>query len=173
MIYCEKELSLTVGILAANKSFEQIRTSYESVFSLRYEASRLVAIMESEDDSELKQKKINYIKKGICLTSMIDELCKVSSTDWIYIVFAGRKLPKNIDGKLSRYIQSYKDVIFPVVNRVWNFVDGSLDGLLINKKFHSEVGNFGSGDNLNFTKLVWADKAMSLGARFKAIVGAT
>ena len=61
--------------------------------------------------------------------------------------------------------------MFPVVDRIWNFVDGSINGLMLSKKLHEEVGDFGSGDNLQLTKLIWAHKAIEKGCKFKAIVG--
>jgi hypothetical protein len=172
MIYFEKDLNLTIGILAANKTFEQIRATYESLGVLKYPVQRLVNVPEDYDVTELKNRKYNFIQKGKTLTSLIDGLCKEAKTEWIYFAFAGRKVQKNIDSKYSIYASDYKNVIFPVVKRVWNFVDGSMDGLLINKKFHEEVGEFGDGDDLEITKLMWAGKAVEKGAKFKAIVGA-
>lgn len=172
MIYFEKDLNLTVGILAANKTFEQIRATYESLGALKFPVQRLVNIPEDQDSSELKTRKYNFIQNGKTLTSLIDGLCREAKTEWIYFAFAGRRVQKNIDSKLSLYVNDYKNVIFPVVKRVWNFVDGSMDGLLINKKFHEEVGDFGDADDLEITKLMWAGKAIEKGAKFKAIVGA-
>ena len=114
----------------------------------------------------------DIVQGGMCITSMIDAACSHSKTEWVYTVLAGSILKKGIDCKISKYIKSERDVIFPVVDRIWNFVDGSINGLLLNRNFHSEVGELGFGKNLQYTKLIWADKAMQKGANFKGIVGA-
>ena len=47
-----------------------------------------------------------------------------------------------------------------------------MNGILINKEFHKEVGIFGSGNNLQDTKVLWAERALTKGVKFKAIVNA-
>jgi hypothetical protein len=104
------------------------------------------------------------------IASLCNEGIRRCRKDWAYIVFAGSKIRKYVDVKLSRYAESEKDVIFPVVDRKWNFIDATTNGLLINKNFYMDVGNFKDVNDFKLTKLEWADKAIAKGAKFKAIV---
>jgi hypothetical protein len=104
------------------------------------------------------------------IAALCNEGIRRCRKDWAYIVFAGSKIRKYVDLKLSKYVESDKDVVFPVVNRKWNFIDGTLNGMLINKNFYSSVGNFKDLNDLQLTKLEWAEKALAKGVRFKAIV---
>ena len=73
--------------------------------------------------------------------------------------------------KFSFYIGSEKDILFPVANRKYNFIDGTLNGLFINKKTFKEVGEMNDEGSLEFVKAEWAMSAIEYGCKFKAIIG--
>ena len=74
------------------------------------------------------------------------------------------------------WTSSEKDVFFPIgiYNEVGgvvdNFVDCSLNGILIDKDFFSKVGKM-SDNPLNISKLFWMMDAMEKGASFKGVLG--
>jgi hypothetical protein len=124
----------------------------------------------SPKNQDKKQYKYTTFFGENSIASLCNEGIKRCRQDWAYIVFAGSKIRKYVDAKLTKYIQSEKDVIFPVVDRKWNFINATINGLLINKHFYIDVGNFKDVNDFQITKLEWADKALNKGAKFKAIV---
>ena len=85
--------------------------------------------------------------------------------EWAFFVDSGTKVQNRIDEKMSKYVDTYKDVCFPVINRVFHFPLANLNCLLISKKFYEEVGEFEDFELPELTKLIWSEKAVSLGGR--------
>ena len=169
MFYESKKLETTLAIISINSYFYEIQKTINSSAFLTEDCEKLAVIpFECKLEENVNCPVING---GYCITSMFDTAIKNSKTEWVLLVFAGAYLQKNLDKKYSKYIQSYKDILFPVANRIWNFPEGSMNGIYINKKFHQEVGDFGKGNDLEITKLNWAARAIEKGAKFKAIVG--
>jgi len=172
MLYQSSKLDMTIAILAHEKTMADIKRTFDSFANLQFDYKRILCVSEQSEISSPIFDNTVLCKSGNCMTSLIDAACKIAKTEWLFFVFAGSYMPKNADNKNSKYAQDYKDVVFPVVNRQWNFVDATMNGLLISKQFHEEVGDFGSGNHLDITKLIWADRAIQKGVKFKAIVGA-
>jgi hypothetical protein len=174
MYYETKDLNLCVVIVSFTGDVAEIRKTYFSAGLLSKKYPVLVVIPDGKtvDLEELNITDLPVMNGGNCVTSLFDTGIENCLGDWAYMVFAGTSLRKDMDLKLSRYADHESDVLFPVVDRIWNFVDGSMNGILINKNFFQSVGEFGSGNPLKLTKLIWADKAMAKGCKFKAIVGA-
>ena len=172
MLFQSKKLDMTVGVLAHEKGLNEIKKTIDSLKNLQYSYEKIVAVLPTSEICTIPFDNTKLIKKGDCLTTAIDSICEVAQTEWVYFIFAGIIVPKNIDNKNSKYIKSYKDILFPVVNRNWNFAEATLNGLLLSKKVYEEVGAFGTSNHLELTKLMWADKALQKGCNFKAIVGA-
>lgn len=172
MLYQSSKLDMTVAVLAHEKPLKDIKRTFDSLVNLQHDYKRILCVSEQNELNHPVFDNTILCKSGNSITTSIDAACKIAKTEWLFFVFAGSYLPKNIDNKNSRYAQDYKDVIFPVANRQWNFVEATMNGLLISKQFHEEVGDFGTGNQLDITKLIWADRAMQKGVKFKAIVGA-
>jgi hypothetical protein len=174
MFYQTKDLDLCVVIVSLNASAAEIRKTYLSMDLLNKKHPCIVVYPEDKqlDMEELNITGLPCFKGGNCITSMYDIGIENSLSEWAYLVFSGTILRKNIDLKLSKYVETEKDVLFPVVDKIWTFPEGSMNGVLINKEFHKHVGEFGSGNTLKVTKLMWAANAAYLGGKFKAIVGA-
>ncbi len=102
-------------------------------------------------------------------SSLINVGIKNSATKWNIIIFAGAFLRSKLDRKFSFFIESEKDILFPISEGKTNFVDGTLNGLMINKKTFLEVGPFSTTENIDICKLLWSDAAMQKGCKFKAI----
>ena len=174
MLYQSKDLDICVVILSFTGDVKEITKTYVSADLLN---KKHPCIVVGPDSVEINFEELNIagvpvLKGGTCVTSLFDTGITHALNDWAYMVFAGTTIRKNIDLKLSRYVESEKDVLFPVVDRIWNFIDGSMNGVLINKNFFNQIGDFGSGNPLKLTKLDWAGRAVEKGCRFKAIVGA-
>lgn len=126
------------------------------------------------------------ILKEICPThkgkatfsSLINVGMKKLKNEWGFLLFAGSRINLYLEKKLGMFAKSEKDVIYPVVEKHCDFVGGSFNGVLINRKFYEEVGEFPDltlgKDGINdfeLVKLFWAMDAIAKGATFKGIVG--
>ena len=174
MFYQAKDLDLCVAIISLNSNANEIKKTHKRIEFLSKNYPSIVVVPENSnlDITEINISDTPLFKGGTCITSMFDIAIENSLCPWVYLIFAGTTILQKIDVKLSRYIESENDVLFPVVDRIWNFIDGSINGILINQNFHAAVGNFGSGNPLKVTKLNWAERALEKGVNFKAIVGA-
>lgn len=115
---------------------------------------------------------IQTFEAGNNLTSLINEGIKRSEKEWNFFVFSGYCPNFRMHKVFQNFISDYKDIMFPVIDRQWGFVESNLNGLLINKKAIQEVGYFDEKQpNLNYAKLKWALNALRLKYRFKAIHG--
>ena len=91
--------------------------------------------------------------------------------EWVFTIFAGTTLRPKLDQKFGFFVASDKDVIYPVANGKFNFLEATLNGLFINKKFYKEVGEMQDDGPLEMVKAEWAMAAMDKGCKFKAVVG--
>lgn len=169
MLYQEKHIDFTVVILSIDGDPSKIEKTYQSTKFLCDQYNCIAVIPKDRSVSTVSCQVYNG---GDCVTSLIDNGMNKVKTEWALFVFSGSIIKKKIDKKLSLYVETKRDVLFPVVNRMWNFIDGSMNGLLISKEFYGQVGEFGSGNTLQNTKILWAERALEKGVRFKAIVNA-
>jgi hypothetical protein len=170
MLLIPKKLDMSLCVISVNRTVQEINKSFESAFYLDYDCGKILCVKPDFDTTGVDLENVKVLRHGESMTEMVDFACKNSVTEWIYFIFAGTKLAKKIDTKNAMHVTSHKDILFPVINRRWNFVEANLNGLLLNKNFHEEVGDFGAGNDLMVTKLIWADKALQHGAKFKGLV---
>ena len=71
-----------------------------------------------------------------------------------FLFHAGKCLNFDVINRLSKYITSDTDILFPVKNRVYEFIKNPLNGLLINKKIYNKIGLFGKDNPENIMKLL-------------------
>lgn len=112
------------------------------------------------------------------ITSLINVGMKNSKAPWNVIVFAGSWVRGSVYRKFEAFVRDKRDILFPVVDGHYNFVDGSMNGIIIHQDTFAEVGDFSThnmqkeGHNdLELIKLWWALGAMEKGCLFKAIIG--
>ncbi len=172
MFYQAKDLDMSVAIISIDGNISSILKTQRSMDFLSKDYPSLAIVPENVTLDPESKVNMPLFQTGNCITSMFDSAISKSTTPWVYLIFAGSTIRKKIDLKLSKYVDCESDVLFPVVDRIWNFIDGSINGILINKNFHKLVGDFGHGNPLKVTKLEWAAKALAKGVQFKAIVGA-
>lgn len=169
MLYVSKSLDLGICIVSIDGDFSKINKTYKSSEFLSKQYPAIAVIPE---DRKIFTCDIPVFQGKNSITSLFDTAIQKTKTEWAFVVFAGSVIKKRIDNKLSMYVENKHDVLFPVVNRIYNFIDGSMNGILINKHFYEEVGEFGTGNSLADTKIYWADRALQKGVKFKAIVNA-
>lgn len=173
-IYTQKSLKYGFAILCPSLSIGLLQNTVQSL-KARHPNAPFLAVVDgsatTEDLVEIKKYCPVYKAKST-ISSLLNVGMRHATSDWVFSVFAGTTVRWSIDEKFAFFVQSEKDILFPIAERKMNFIDGTLNGLFINKKFFREVGDFEDEGELEHIKLIWADKAMSLGCRFKAIIGA-
>lgn len=112
------------------------------------------------------------------ITSLVNTGMKKIKTEWACIVFGGSRIPIGIENKWRTFCKKESDVLYPVVEGKYNFVEGTFNGVLINTHFFDRVGNFHTAamqkhgmNDFEFIKLLWATDAIDHGVTFKGIVG--
>lgn len=111
-------------------------------------------------------------KGGATITSLIDEGLEKCGTNWGFITVIGSWLTEKKIDKYKYFAKSDKDVLFPVIDRKIYFDEGSINGILINKKAIKEVGKFGDEEeDIRIAKLLWCVAAIDKKYIFKGIVG--
>ena len=108
MIYQDKNLDICVIIISLNASASEIRKTYLSMDLLNRKYPCVVVYPESKelDVGELCLNQVPCFKGGNCITSMYDVGIENSLSEWAYLVFSGTVLRKNVDLKLSKYVEN-------------------------------------------------------------------
>lgn len=168
-----KTLKYCFVILAPEHSKNLINITYNSI-NYHYPDSSSITVIDSkatkEETAEIKE--ICPVYKGKdTITSLINVGMRHAPSDWVFLIFSGTIVRQRLNEKFSFYIGSEKDILFPVANRKYNFIDGTLNGLFINKKTFKEVGEMNDEGSLEFVKAEWAMSAIEYGCKFKAIIG--
>lgn len=110
------------------------------------------------------------------ITSLINLGVKSSQTDWNVLVFAGSWIRSCLYRQFDLFVKKETDILFPVVDGRMNFIDGSMNGIVIHKKALELAGDFprmqkAGYNELEMIKTFWAYAAIEQGCRFKAIIG--
>jgi hypothetical protein len=115
------------------------------------------------------------------ITSLINTGMKKGCKEWNLFVMEGTIVRPNLDRKYSLFIESEKDVLFPIVTEYEksgkvkkvrsNFEEATLNGMFIHAKTFKEVGNF-EDSSIPTSKFIWGVRAQELGCKFKGILGA-
>ena len=111
------------------------------------------------------------------ITSLVNVGMKKLKHEWGLLMFGGSRVQPYVERKL-KFAESPSDVLFPVVEKRYDFVSSSFNGVMINTKFFQEVGDFpectmikeGMND-FEMAKLFWCMAAIEKKATFKGIIG--
>jgi hypothetical protein len=105
-------------------------------------------------------------------TSLINAGLDSPPAEWNFIVIAGTYIKHRIENKYSMFIENEKDILFPIVDKKYEFVESTINGLLIHKNCLKEVGKMSEIGSYEVCKLMWTLDAIEKGYKFKAILGA-
>ena len=170
-LYSYKELDFGFIVLCPENHSGSLKSTVNSI-KARYPKYPVICITEktTKDENLKKMKEICTVYKGQdTFSSLINIGMKNTKAEWNFILCAGPLIPNKIDKRFSFFIENKKDVLFPIVDNKTNFVDATLNGLLINKETWKEVGEMANTGPLEIVKLMWALDAIAKGVQFKAI----
>ena len=173
-------MDVGIVVLCPDRNPAALRNTVGSVNYSLYDRECIAIVPKAISPKEvIELKEFAPVYKGKdTITSLVNVGMKRLKQEWGFVVFAGSRVPKFLERKFATFVKSNKDVIYPIVDRKCNFVEGSFNGVLFNKEFFKEAGDFpdvpmekpGLND-FEFAKLLWATNALNVGAVFKGIVG--
>lgn len=177
-----KHTDMDIGfiVLCPNRDVRQIRNTVRSI--QHYTTREIICVVGGDTSpSEIKDLKPiseNVYKGKDTITSLINTGMKRLKHKWGVFMFAGSILKPMVEKRICRFVESDKDIIFPVRDRKMGFVEGSTDCLMINKDTFDLVGELPDvkidKEDLNdfeVAKLMWCQQAFEKGCIFKGIVG--
>jgi hypothetical protein len=167
-------------ILCPDRRIGGLRNTLGSIQSYCYDRDAVCVVGDDATAEDMREfKKVCPTHKGDgTITSLINLGMKKLKHEWAFILFGGSRVPQFIEKKIDYFATAETDVLFPVIDRKWNFVDGSFNGVVMNTKFFKKVGDFPTVtmqkadlNDFELAKMLWAIDAIEQGVNFKAIVG--
>ena len=172
-MFSKKKIKCNFAIICLDDDVSRIKTTASSIKANYPQHSMTCVVQEGtrEDDVEMVETICPVFVGGKTITSLINTALRNGGPEWNLIVVAGSWVQKNIDHKFAYFSESNKDIMFPVSNRQCNFIDGTINGIMMHRSTFDEVGKFSDANPLEICKMLWAMKAIENGCKFKAIVG--
>jgi hypothetical protein len=167
-------------ILNPDRHLGGLKNTVGSIKHTHKDSSILCVVGSDAHDSEVEEMNAycTTYRAGDTIMSLLNEGMKQSTADWNAYVFAGSVVTTNFKRKVNLFICDDRDILFPVVDWQTNFVDGSMNGIVLHKQSFASAGEFASPPvptsvfgELELVKLCWAAKALENGCVFKAIIG--
>lgn len=148
-----------------------------------YPESSVISIVAKDITKEQisEMKEICEVHKGgKTITSLINKGFEKTKCDWSILIIGGARICKNINKKYSFFIESERDVLYPLIidydmsgypiNIHNRFENCTLNGMCINKNFFKNVGKL-TDNPLEISRKFWALEAKLKDANFKSILG--
>jgi hypothetical protein len=174
------EVDLGFIILCPDRKIGGVRNTCGSIRHHSYNREPICVLPSDTKNEELEEDKQwcpDYRSKDT-ITSLVNAGFRHLKHEWGFIVFAGSRIPQDLERKIATFVKEDHDVLYPLVEQKYDFVSGSFNGVLINRKFFKTVGKFPDSkmekeglNDFEFAKLLWAVDAMEHGAMFKGILG--
>ena len=174
-MYTYKKIEFGFVVLCPERNFGGLRATIKTAKSNYPDATFVIVVPEITTQKEIAdfQQFAPVVIGKDTYTSLINAGIKESLRDWNFIIFAGCSIRHRLYHKYAYFIEDEKDVMFPIAERKYSFVDGTLNGILIHKNALKEVGDFAEGKvGIEEAKMFWALEAMDKGYKFKALAGA-
>ncbi len=173
MKFQPKDLDAGFIILCTEGNVGSLKHTVKSL-NFRYEKQPFIAVVgkgtPTEDIKEMKEMCPIYRGKDT-ITSLINTGMRNAQQEWNLIIFEGSWLHGRELTRLSPFVEKETDVLFPIINNIGNFIDGCMNGLLINKEAFKLAGPFGDDNPLDICKMMWMMEAKDKGCRFIGVLG--
>lgn len=166
-----KNLDVSMAIVVADENTNKINETLRYNYKIFDKYEKIIITNNLEFDYFNDENLNKIYTKSFKVLENYDIALRNCNTEWCFLLHAGTCLNFNVINILSKYITSDTDILFPVKNRIYEFIKNPLNGLLINKKIYNKIGLFWKDNPENIMKLLWAFDAVRKGCLFKAIVG--
>lgn len=172
-LYKPKSLKVGFIILCPNLNIGHLKNTISSTEVHFPEAKVVVVLPDNCKKEDLTSTSKKAYKGGKTTASMINIGMKhAPCNEWNIILLSKGWFTNRIDIKYSYFVESEKDILFPIVNRNLTIADADINGLMIHKKTFEDIGDFPDINSLELSKVFWASKALIKGYKFKGVVGA-
>lgn len=172
MLYQYKAISSGFVVLCPTPNIGHIRTTINSI-KYNYKNAKYLCVLSNtfneKDIEEVKKISDIHIGNGLFSSLLHLGLKNLPCTEWNLIVKSGSWLKSDIDKKYSYFMESEKDILFPLINKKIHFIDSNINGVFIHKNTSKLIGNFPISASIDLCKIYWAAKAVEKGCKFKAI----
>lgn len=167
-------------ILSPDRNVAGLRNTIGSIKNNSYNRESLCVVGETANADDLKEMReyCPTYKGKDTITSLVNVGMKKLKHEWAFVLFGGSRIPTYLERKFEAFCKSEKDVLFPVVDGKYDFIEGSFNGVMINTRFFQHVGDFPTTTmqkygmtDFELAKMFWAVDAAEHGVQFKAIVG--
>ena len=169
-----KKLDFGFIILCPNMNPSELICTIRSIKN-SHPGCPFIAVVPNSVKSEItkEMKKHCEVYKGKdTIPSLMNAGLKNAPSEWSIFVTSGIWIKHNIANKYSRFIQDDSDILFPIFENIYDFKNGTINGLCINKKVFKKVGPFAEIGAINKIKEEWSLYAYGIcGSKFKAILG--
>lgn len=170
-LYTYKDLKYGFLILCPDHEIKHLESTVNSIKS-RYPGVPYICAADNtanlQDVAEMKLICPTFKGKST-FSSLINIGMKNAPVEWIFILCAGVTVRPKLNHKFSYFIESEKDILFPISDNKPYFVDGTLNGIFMHKNTFKEIGNWPENENLTWVKTMWSLEAIAKGCQFKAI----
>lgn len=166
-------------VLCPDRTLDGLKNTVRSI-KYQSETECIAVVPQDTTSQEMKEFKVicpSTYKGKDTITSLVNVGMKRLKHEWGCLVFADSRISLYLDRKF-KFATSEKDVLYPIVEKKAGFVDASFNGVLINKVFFKEVGDFPTHtiqrkdlNDFEMAKLLWGLDAIDKGVVFKGIVG--
>jgi hypothetical protein len=167
-------------ILGPDRNIAGLINTLSSIKNQTLKEKSIFVVGDDANADDMKEFS-NYcpsFKGSKTITSLINTGMEFIKSEWACMVFAGSRIPYDIEKKWNSFCKSEVDVLYPLVEKKYNFAEGTFNGVLINKRFFEKVGKFPTDtvpsfglNDFEFAKLIWANNAVNHGVIFKGILG--
>lgn len=167
-------------ILCPEKNINWLRNTALSI-KKSYPLATIVGVVGNDATPEELEKMgtvCEMVQGHDTITSLMNVGIKNSKSPWNVLVFAGSWVKPSVYKHFDFFVKGERDILFPVVDGRYNFVDGSMNGIIIHKKSLELAGDFPTGpmqkcgyNEIELIKTFWATAAIEQGCVFKAIIG--
>lgn len=170
-LYLSKFIKYGFILLCPNIDVRHVENTIESI-KLYYNTNKILIVLPEGTESAIVSKVRKLAQMVLAksdLVSMLNKGLELSLCgEWNFVLHRMGRLNPNIEKQFSYFMESEKDIIYPISRRKWDFTEFDLNGFLINKKTYEDVGPFPDG-TVEESRTFWAIKAIEKGCLFKGI----
>lgn len=167
-LYTHKPLPMGFLVLCVHHRLDRLTSTLGSLLH-NYAGYPVTCVVSRDSPIEMEGLGVKVVQTEPGLANLLNAgLALRATTPWTMVVRTGTWLPPLLDRRYSFYVESERDVLYPVRHRAL-FDQSALHGLLVPSDIHAKVGDF-AGDGV-LEKLDWQGRACQSGYRFKGLFG--
>ncbi len=141
-LYEQKPLACHFVVLCPDFNLGHLRSTVSSIKG-SYPNSGITAVLSADarqSDLDDAAHVCRAVREGKSITGMINAGLKNDSPEWNLVIIAGSWVRGWVLRKLSYFVDSELDVLYPVVDNKHTFDEATINGILVHRKTVDLVG---------------------------------